>query len=229
MARQLEEEFLKDFPSEKDTVQARNMFYKGVCHIQGVDPMTPARPGDPLNLTRYDDLESSLMNTNMVVDEFKDVVGKSGTPLYRKGNFGPYNMSENRDSMSGPQKYDRGRRMLSETIGEVLSFNHMHGERLPARDELIKAFLAWDKGSRHTLAMDFAAQLHLDIRHVLRGHRGTAGKDLLDHSRHSIQTLKSNLSFHSRLRSANWPERNDKILKAIVGKNANWAYEDTLH
>ena len=229
LAQQIEEQFLKDHPSEKDTVHARNIFFGAQCNLQGENPESRLRANDPINFEFYDLIETSLLVSHILLQSFADVLRDTDLPLYKAGYFGKYDTTIDRDMLSGPQKFDEDKIILLEILGDIVFFDNIHRkEGFPASDEFSRGVGLFREQQRHTLALDFAAQIHLDIQHILRAQSRMAWEDLNLYSLNSKVSLEHNMAFHENLRIDNWPTKNDLVLKAILGKITRWIEHDTF-
>lgn len=228
-AQQLEEQFLKDHPLESDTVRARNLFFGAQCELQGQDLKTRARASDPINLTLYDLVEVSLLNSHILIESFGDVLRDSPLPLYKPGFFGIYDSTRNRGAMSGPDKFDEDKIILLEILSDIVFFDYINRKTgLPATDEFSKAVGLFREQGRHTLALDFAAQIHVDIQHALRRKPNMAWIDLRNYAINSKVSLDRNFKFHEKVKIDNWPPNNDLGLKSILDKIDRWVIVDTF-
>jgi hypothetical protein len=229
LAQQIEEQFLKDYPSEKDTVHARNIFFGAQCILQGEKPESRLRADDPINLKLYDLIETSLLVSHILLQSFADVLRDTDLPLYKAGYFGKYDTTIDRDMLSGPQKFDEDKIILLEILGDIVFFDYINRkEGFPAADEFSRGVSLFREQHRHTLALDFAAQIHLDIQHILRAQSRMAWEDLNLYSLNSKVSLEQNIAFHENLRIDNWPKENDLVLRAILGNITRWIEHDTF-
>ncbi|KAF2472334.1 uncharacterized protein BDR25DRAFT_312893 [Lindgomyces ingoldianus] len=229
MAQELEEQFLKDHPSQQDTVRARTVFFGAQCFLQGQDPATCARQSDPINLSLYGLVETSLLGSHALLDAFKDVIQDNQLPLYKPGFFGVYDPTKDRRKMSGPEKFDEDKVLLLEVLSDIVFFDYANGNvGLPAADKLTKDVGLLREQGRHTLALDFAAQIYLDIEHILRSKSGMAWADLRHYALNAKASLRENFQFHEQLRVKTWPRENDQPLRAILEIIERWFEVDTF-
>ncbi|KAH8696777.1 hypothetical protein GQ44DRAFT_719095 [Phaeosphaeriaceae sp. PMI808] len=229
MAQQLEEQFLKDHPSQSDTVHARAIFFGAQCLLQGQDPTTRARKSDPMNLSLYELVETCLLSSHTLLKSFRDVLRDNHLPLYKPGFFGVYDPTKDRGKMSGLEKFDEDKVLLLEILSDIVFFNHANRKvGLSAADELTKAVGLLREQGCHSLTLDFAAQIYLDIKHILRGKSGMAWADLRHYALNAKASLRQNFQFHENLRIETWPRENDQSLRAISEKIERWFEVDTF-
>lgn len=131
--------------------------------------------------------------------------------------------------MSGLEKFDEDKVLLLEVLSDIVFFDYANRKvGLPAADELTKAVGLLREQGRHTLSLDFAAQIYLDIQHILRGKSGMAWADLQHYALNAKASLRQNFEFHENLKIETWPKENDRSLRAISEKIERWFEVDTF-
>ena len=99
--------------------------------------------------------------------------------LYKLGFLGVYDPTKDRGNMSGPEKFDEDKILLLEVLSDTVFLDYANKKvGLSATDELTTAVVLFREQGRHTLALDFAAQIYLDIQHILRSKSSMALADL---------------------------------------------------
>jgi hypothetical protein len=210
-------------------VKAREIFYGAQCLSQGQISTVRSRPTDPCNLVLYDLTEVCLLSAYSVIDAFERVLKVNPQPLYKPEFFGEYNEAAERGKMSGPQKFDEDKIMLLEILGDIVLFNQINRNvGFSGADGFSKLVGIFREDCRHTLTLDFAAQVHLDIRQVLRGRSIQAWSDLRTHAHNSKASLIHNLDFHKSLKVETWAIQNDLMLQGIIHKITTWFEQDTF-
>jgi hypothetical protein len=228
-SQSLEAQFLRDYPSQKDTLMAREMYFGAQLSLKGEDPGSRVRPSDPINLKFYDFVERSLLMSHLMLESFADVLSNTDLPLYKSGHFGYYDGTVDRSTLSGPEKFDEDKAILSEILSDIVFFDYVNRKNgFPAADEFSKEVSFFREQRRHTLALDFAGQVHLDIQHVLRARTRMAWDDLRQYSLLSKTSLEQNFTFHADLSIKNWGAKNDKGLREILEKIKMWIEHDTF-
>jgi len=227
MIQELEEQFMKDHPSESSTVNARGEFFAVQCVLQGQDPSARLRHEDPINFTLYELAETSLVSTHILVDAFRRVLKVNDLPLYKPGFYGVFDPSKDRASMTGGEKSDEDKVLLLELLSDIVFFHHANkAGQLKATDEFTKAVALLKSQDRHTMTLDFAAQIHLDIQQCLRGRSAVGAVDLRTYVMVCKESLNQNFEFHANLRIENWPRENDQPLRMISEVMERWLLED---
>lgn len=228
MIQELEEQFMKDHPSESSTVNARQKFFAVQCVLEGQDPSAHLRDEDPMNLAVYELAETSLLSTHALVDAFSRVLKVNDMPLYKPGFYGVFDPAKDRASMTGGEKFDEDKVLLLELLPDIVLFHHFNkAGQLKGTDEFTKAVALLKRQHRHTMTLDFAAQIHLDIQHCLRGRSAVGAVDLRTYIMACKGSLDQNFKFHANLRVGNWPQENDQSLRTISDMQ-RWLLEDAL-
>lgn len=227
MIQELEEQFMKDHPSESSTVNAREKFFAVQCILQGQDPSARLRHDDPINFTLYELAETSLVNTHSLVDAFRRVLKVNDLPLYKPGFYGMFDPAKDRASMTGGEKSDEDKVLLLELLSDIVFFHHaIKAGQLKATDEFTKAVALLKSQDRHTMAFDFAAQIYLDIQQCLRGQSAVGVVDLQTYVMVCKESLNQNFEFHANLSIENWPRENDQPLRMISEVMERWLLKD---
>ncbi|KAF2670732.1 hypothetical protein BT63DRAFT_423031 [Microthyrium microscopicum] len=227
LAGQLEEQYLKDNPHQKTTEEARGQFFGVQCVLHGEHPGNKERDSDPINLKRYDLVEFSLLNMHILIDAFGDVIkSTSSHPLFKSGFYGTYNASADRTNMSGPKKFDEDKILLLEIMPDIM----LYGKKftLNGCDAFTKAVLEFQRELKHSLVLDFAAQIHLMIHHILRGKPDQPWATFKRFAHNSRASLEQNMKFHENLRIDTWPKQNDMVLQAIMKRIDETITQDTI-
>ncbi|OAG04281.1 uncharacterized protein CC84DRAFT_1206013 [Paraphaeosphaeria sporulosa] len=226
--QELEEQFMTDHPSESSTVNARGKFFAVQCVLQGQDPSARLRHDDPINFTLYELAETSLVSTHSLVDAFRRVLKVNDLPLYKPGFYGVFDPAKDRASMTGGEKSDEDKVLLLELLSDIVFFHQANkAGQLKATDEFTKAVALLKSQDRHTMALDFAAQIHLDIQQCLRGQSAMGAVDLKIYVMACKGSLNQNFEFHANLRVENWPRENDQPLRMISEVMERWLLKDT--
>jgi hypothetical protein len=227
MIQELEEQFMKDNPSESSTVHARESFFAVQCLLQDGDPSARLRPKDSINFTFYELAETSLINTHSLLEAFRRVLEVNSVPLYKPGYYGVFDPAKNRASMTGAEKFDEDQVLLLESLSDIVFFHYVNkGVQLKATDEFTKAVALLKSQGSHTMALDFAAQIHLDIQQCLRGRSAVGAADLQTYVETCKKSLVQNLNFHTKLRVDGWPRENDEPLKMTLEVMERWLLGD---
>ena len=200
------------------------MFFQGQCLLRGDNPNHRVHASDPINLKDYTLVTESLLGTHVLLTSFADVMDDSSLPVYKAGFFGTYDPSHNRTQMTGREKFAEDKILLLETLPQLLHYLHIRQRRrVPGdMDGFTKAVRDFTDTGKHTLLLDFGAQLFLDIHEVLRMDVTRAWDQLCLYARLAIMSIQITKEFHANRRIANWPKQNDANLDSIVTMLKFW-------
>ncbi|KAF2665949.1 hypothetical protein BT63DRAFT_44738 [Microthyrium microscopicum] len=218
LAGQLEEQFIKDYPAEKDTGLAREKFLKFQYMMLGEDFRANARPGESINVNRYDLVDFTLTNTRLILRGFGKVCkdAKGAHPLFKNGFFGVYNPLADRSKMTGFQKFDEDKILLLEMMPDILLF--VYQWELTGCDEFTRKVYDFCKNYEESLLLDFVAQIFLLIHHTLRERVGMAWKTFSTYARNCEDSIKESMAFHNGQTNPNWPQEYHMMLREWARK-----------
>jgi hypothetical protein len=129
--------------------------------------------------------------------------------------------------MTGAEKFDEDQVLLLESLSDIVFFHYVNkGVQLKATDEFTKAVALLKSQGSQTMALDFAAQIHLDIQQCLRGRSAVGAADLQTYVETCKKSLVQNLNFHTKLRVDGWPRENDEPLKMTLEVMERWLLGD---
>ena len=100
---------------------------------------------------------------------------------------------------------------------------------LPAEDEITRGLRNMVLSKQISVWLAFAAQIFLDVHHLLRGDVDRGFDDLYDIGTGAKNTLQDYLSFSRSIKAPDtWPKENDFYLQNICRSINEWILEDAL-
>ena len=161
------------------------------------------------------------------MNSLSDVLSPGCVPMYRQGHFGTRNTQTLWTNMAPAEKFQHDKLLLLELFPDlVLLSQFLKG--LPAEDELVRGIAKMRHGQEPTLWLAFAAQVFLDIHHIMSDdvlrsfsamHHGlTAVKQTITMSRDSLR----------QCRVDTWPRGNDRALDEIIKDIDRWVVRDAI-
>lgn len=139
----------------------------------------------------YDVAESVFYPTYMLLSAFNDLVDEDHIPQSKPGLFGTYDPSSDRSVKTPRERYQEDKIILLETLPDFCLICKGTDQAL-AEDELIRGLRAMFE--KREIWLVFAAQVFLDIHHVLREDVGRGYADLVQSAQlisHSILEVSS--------------------------------------
>lgn len=228
LVRQLERDFLGCFVERVDFEQVIVLFYNIQCFVRGQDPEKREQTGDCINFAMYGEADRLFIPTYALLSSFlKELEAHEGTlPILKPELVAEYDPSEDRSNKDAREKFFEDQIVLSENLPDLyLAITELGASRMPAEDELTSALRLMMETKRIPLCLIFAAQVYLDIHHVMRQdiERGFV---TLSHAAKLIEaSINQNLDFHKGLRT-HWPPYNDGGFHGILGRINDWVKED---
>lgn len=175
-------------------------------------------PRDNFNHDTYDIAKDTYFVPFQMLQSFLLALKPNQLPLYKEGMFGTYDPTRSRSSMSGHDKFWEDKTIMSEFIGDLIAVNR-HVPAYPIQDEFMRGMKEFDQTRQVPMYLAFAAQIFLDIHHILRDEVFSAhAKCKLEMDR-MHEDLRQHLEFHKKLKIDYWPSsRNDQVLKDLQNK-----------
>lgn len=225
-ARSIQNDFMKLFPTHGDFKKHINVIYVLLCRKNGQDPGVKERFDDEMNFAIYEDAEAMLFPAFMLLSSFNDILEPGVLPMYKPGHFGVYAPQSNRASMSSREKFREDKIVLLEILPEI--FTLILRPEVPAEDEMTRGIREMKKQREVPLWLTFAAQIFLDIHHILRERVSDGFKDLVRCSTYIENDINRVLDFHKDLHVENWPKSNDQGLYQILEQITDWVKTDAV-
>jgi hypothetical protein len=227
LARRMEDELQTLCARHGGTEKMLHMLYSMHCIHKGTLPTIKERPTDDLNFNMYNVADSLFLPPLMVIRSFTDMVSSRNIPHYKPGYYGTYDPSSDRSKMSAREKFLEDKVVLSAVLSDFC-YMCMGTESVPAEDELIRGLRETFKSKKIPIWLAFAAQVFLDIHHVLREDVDRAFGELFTTGRAAHGAISRSLEFHSTLRVETWPRSNDEALKGVLAMIQNWVMNDPI-
>ncbi|KAI1859910.1 uncharacterized protein JN550_011829 [Neoarthrinium moseri] len=186
-------------------LQARNKGFKTK------DIFVQSNPADNFNYDLYDLGVDTFLLPYRIVEAFSRVLLPGQLPVYKEGLFGWYDASSDRGAKTGYQKFEEDRTLLTPFFTELMTVVRGIGE-YPVQDEFLRGMEELNTTNKVPFYLVFAAQVFVDIHHMLRGQATEGFKELERHANFMIKDIKEHLEFHKNLRVDTWPKANDQFI-----------------
>ncbi|KAK7427274.1 hypothetical protein QQZ08_006210 [Neonectria magnoliae] len=174
----------------------------------------------------YDLGSACYFNTGLLINTLSGIF-RSQVPVYEDDEFGVYDPTSDRGSKTGHEKFKEDHILITELFLEALTIIH-HVPGYPIVDEFIRGVKEFHETGKVPFFLIFAAQITLDIHHVLRDHAETAVTILFKRLTAMKTLLRSHILFHENLKRPHWSYHNDKSHQCNL-KMLRWFMEDPLH
>lgn len=173
---------------------------------------------DDFNHDTYDLANDTYMIPFIMLTSFLSVLKPGGhAPLYKEGIFGVYDSSRDLATMSNRDKFWQDKIVMLEFFTELMTVESHVGD-FPVQDEFMRGIRELDQTREISVHLTFAAQMILDIHHILREKVSGAHDNYFSQMDMMRRTLRLHLEFHENLKINHWPKSNDQILRLLQGK-----------
>lgn len=138
-------------------------------------------------------------------------------PLYKEGMYGVYDPSRDLATMSPREKFQQDKIVTLEFLTELMMVN-FHLEGFPIQDEFMRGMKELDRTREVSMHLVFAAQMFLDIHHILREKVTAAHGTCFIQMTSMRRNIEQHLEFHKNLKIQHWPEGNDQAMRRVQQK-----------
>lgn len=158
------------------------------------------------------------MTCFIFLNSFLEVLDdRGGLPIYKDGAFGPYDPTLDRAKMSNEEKLRQDNTLMSETFAELMALVRCVPD-YPVNDELIRGMKELDRTREIPMCLAFAAQIFLDIHHILRGRVYSARETCLSHMELMVEDLAMHIDFFTKLPGKKWTASASQTLTELRTK-----------
>ena len=226
--RNLEQEYLLQFPDQSDYTAIVKIFYGPQCSIRGEDPDHRQHPEDLFNFAVYDLAEECLLTTYTVLAAVQEVISPGQLPIYKAGLFGRRDLGNDWVEKQPREKFSDDKLVIFEAFTDLMVMTMISSKSPLAEDELIRGFRNMAPGKNIPLWLVFATQCFLDAQHILKKDVVRPHAQLLQTANAISASVNQNLKFHQSLRAENWPRTNDFQFKETLRVNEEWIQRDVV-
>ncbi|KAK3935590.1 hypothetical protein QBC46DRAFT_397181 [Diplogelasinospora grovesii] len=227
LARNLAEDATPLFNGHGGTWKMANTLYFMECLRKGYAVEDVYVPGViDFNYDTYEIADRMFFNAYRALLSFRDVLNPRCLPLIKEGVFGTYDPGSDRNAKSGRGKYEEDQVLLMEFFTELMTVVRCV-RAYPVQDEFLRGMKELDETREVPFYLVFAAQIYLDIHHILRDEASRGFEYLLQQTTFIDNDLGRHLEFHAKLKIESWPASNDHMLRALQSK-IKWIASDPV-
>jgi hypothetical protein len=225
LARNLIDEVLPALGPHPVFQVATKLFFT-MCMLNGfdIDRVLNAR-GQPEPIT-YDIQDDLFLVAYNLLRSLADVLTPD-LPLYKDNTFGTYRPESNRDDMTGTEKFQEDQILLCEVFTELVTANRLVAG-YPIQDEFMRGIKEMDRTRDVPFHLVFAAQVFLDIHHILREDATRPFEQMMEQITLMGESIRDELEFHKGVKLSNWTPQNDRALDEI-GRKIQWVSNDPIY
>ncbi|RDW79076.1 uncharacterized protein DSM5745_05928 [Aspergillus mulundensis] len=225
IAQRMEEEIQHLFVKIGGSEGMLKRMFVASCILKEEDANFREQPGDDMNFRVYEDAQTLMYPTWLILSAFREVVQKRNVPQYRPGYYGHLDRTRYRNEMSGKENFLHDKMILMEILPEFVTL-HRIGPAQSYEDEFTRGLRKMFDTKEIPLWLVFAAQVFLDIHRILRDDFQRPHGELAIHAETVGTSIRKNMAFHADLRIDNWPKQNDKVMQHILDVVDMWVHTD---
>jgi hypothetical protein len=227
LVRQAQRDFENEFGTAFNYEEVAGYLYAAQCRSQGFDAEKRVFPDDPINFEAADIANFIMLPVYILLSSFKDVLRDGEIPVSKPGYFGSYDLSSDRSKKSPRERFQEDKVVLLEIMSDVCWLTAIT-PGIPAEDNFTRMARIMRKDGIVELWGVFAAQIFVDINHILRSGVDYGLLELQRQARKFKLTLETNFEFHKSLRIAGWPKTNDLTLRNILVTMDEFVFNDPV-
>lgn len=215
IARRMQEDVQQLFDKYGGSAKMLSAFYAAHCAQEGEDPEFKERFGDDMNFRTYNIAQSMFLPTFSFLNSFSVLVEGDNFLPFKQGYFGTFDRARDRSEKSAREKFSEDKIIMLEILSDFLTMHRITPPR-PFEDEFTRGLRKMFDTHEIPLWLVFAAQVFLDIHHVLRDGVQRGFEDFGRFAKLTESSIRQNLDFHSNLRIEGWPKRNDRAFEELL-------------
>ncbi|RGP81070.1 hypothetical protein FLONG3_859 [Fusarium longipes] len=178
------------------------------------------------NEKMYEVADKTFLNASFILRSLVEVLSPHHVPIYQEGMYGTYDPESDRSRKNGHAKFDEDQVILCEFFPEAVALARLI-PGYPVEDEFIRGIRELDKTGKLPFYLVFAAQILLDIHHIIRDDTDRVFDTLTRHTNAMRNDLKLHMKFHENLKIDNWPASNERALRDFE-KSITWIGMDPV-
>jgi hypothetical protein len=182
---------------------------------------------DNFNYDLYDIADGVYLIPYRILLSFLHVLDPRDLPLIKEGIFGQYDPDSDRATKTGQQKFQEDQIALTEFFTELMTvIRFVPG--YPVEDEFLRGMKELDKTRTVPLSLVFAAQIFLDIHHIMRSAIQLSFSVMIKQVNMMESSIDAHLEFHEKLKIEHWPAANDHMLQEL-SRLMKWMGKDPVY
>ncbi|KAJ9138152.1 Ank-repeat protein mbp1 [Pleurostoma richardsiae] len=229
LARNLMEDVIPLFKDHGGTWTMTTRFFTMCCLRKGydIDYIFLEGSADNFNYDLYDIADGVYMTTYRILMSFRNVLNPRTVPIIKEGMFGTYNPSSDRKHKAGRQKFEEDQVLLMEFFTELMTVIRAVRD-YPVEDEFIRGMREMDQTHDIPFYLVFAAQIFLDVHHILRDVAFEGLVRLVEATSVMDNDLGLHFDFHKILKGDTWAASNDHVVREQRGR-LRWIGGDPVY
>ena len=220
-----EKDLAASFPKNDTFQKTAGLLYSVMCILRGEGPDHREREGDVINFKMWDVADWLFLPVHSLLQSFLPVIQAGHVPVAKPGHFGVYNPRVDRSKLSIREQFKEDMIILVESLPDFFLFTQVT-RQFPVADEFLDGLRVMFTKKTVSTWVTFAAQVYLDIHHVLRQDIGRGFTELQTSGVQAISTLTE--YFATSKVWTNWPSSNEERVKYIHTFADFWIVNDPV-
>ena len=215
LARLLEEDAKILFEKHEGSEVMLQRYYLAACMACNEEESAKEQTDDEMNFRMYEVSSAFFLPTYLILEAFLRVIQPGSMPIMKPGFFGTYDPASDRSNKSAQEKFREDKAMLCGILPDfyIATYGPQHNI---LDDELTRGLRTAFETKKLPLWLVFAAQIYVDIHHILREDVSRGFEELQVLGKLFSMSIHANIKFHEALRVENWPRSNDTIVEQLL-------------
>ncbi|CAG7566386.1 unnamed protein product [Fusarium equiseti] len=220
LARNLIEQVLSIFEEHGGAIKIAEKYSLMCVFHQGIprDEALKEGPGTG-NEKMYEEADKTFLNASLLLRIFTADLDPSAICVDSKQMMqemfgGTYDPTSDRLKKDGHEKFKEDQMILGEVFLDTVTLTRLM-PTFPVQDEFVRGILEWNQTGQVPFYLVFAAQVLLDIHHILREDAPRAFETMMTHTTAMRDDINLRLEFLAEVKMPNWPAQNTHALKEI--------------
>ena len=228
LVRQAEKDLFNSFPVFKSYKDVWSIFYIFMCYQRGIDIGHLQQNFELVPRSMRDVADLVYMNIYRMLAGFCDVLQPRHAPIYRPGHYGIYDPNIDRDKLNDYERFREDKIIIFESMTEFFILSKSGEHRLLVLDEVTEGFLDMFRTKKISLWVTFAAQIYVDIHHVLRADVKRGLADMRAAGIRASISIQQYRNSPGPRTFENWPQSNEEYIIEMTKFIEDWAKGDAL-
>ena len=234
LAKDLVQEVLADWTGadflklDDDDDDIQQIVFDTARMTRGISAYPSLEVGLPFNKNMADVAEWCYIPTQILLESFADILEDDHVPVFKKGHFGTYDPKAIREKMSVGERFDEDKILLLQLLPEFCALKTF-GVQMLVSDSITSGLIEFCKTKKCTPWLCFAAQILLDVHHIMRHSPLSALDDLRMSGLRIQKTVDEYLKLtKTHPQPAFWPKEGDEEIENIKFNVEWWVLQDPL-
>ncbi|KAL9064344.1 MAG: hypothetical protein Q9161_008944 [Pseudevernia consocians] len=225
IVQRMDKDFLELFPDIPRSDDPSRLFFLIFSEACNVDQENIQQKGDLFNYELADIGQWIYLPTTIILNSFSHLTSPTSIPDLKWESSSAYSSGKEREKISLRQKLSDDQNILTEVLADFY-LTSMSSSPLLGIDELSKGVCDMWQTKKVPLWLSFAAQVYLDITHILGREVQKALEELRVAGKETKAALA--LTLQSPHRPGIWPPTNEQAFGNVIAYINDWILGDAI-